>query len=151
MAGYWRRPEETAAALTDDGWYRSSDAGRIDADGYLYIVDRLKDMIISGGENVYCAEVEAAVSSHPAVLEVAVFGIPDERWSEAVHAAVVLRHAGAATPDELAAHCRNQIAGYKVPRSFDLGTDLLPKSGAGKILKRQLRADHLTRNDRTTG
>ena len=142
MAGYWRRPEETAAALTDDGWYRSGDAAKVDADGYLYIVDRLKDMIISGGENVYCAEVESALSTHPAVLEVAVFGVPDERWGEAVHAAVVLREPGLATDQDLLEHCREQIAGYKVPRSFELLDEPLPKSGAGKILKRELREPH---------
>lgn len=142
MAGYWRRPEETAAALTEGGWYRSGDGGRMDADGYLYIVDRLKDMIITGGENVYCTEVESALASHPAVLEVAVFGVPDEQWGERVHAAVVLRSPAAATEKELSAHCREQIAGYKLPRSFDLRTELLPKSGAGKVLKRELRAPY---------
>ena len=114
----------------------------IDADGYLYIVDRLKDMIITGGENVYCAEVEAALTSHPAVLEAAVFGVPDSRWGERVHAAVVLRQPGSATEDELVEHCRQRIADYKVPRSFEIGTDLLPKSGVGKVLKRQLRAPY---------
>jgi long-chain acyl-CoA synthetase len=139
MAGYWRRPEETAAVLTADGWYRSGDAGYLDADGYLYIVDRVKDMIISGGENIYCAEVESALVSHEAVIEAAVFGVPDELWGERVHAAVTLRSAGATSEDELVEHCRGQIAGYKLPRSFDLGTELLPKSGAGKMLKRELR------------
>jgi long-chain acyl-CoA synthetase len=147
MAGYWRRPEETAAALTEDGWYRSGDAGRLDADGYLYIVDRIKDMIITGGENVYCAEVESALSSHPAVLEVAVFGVPDDRWVERVHATVVLREAGAACEQELVEHCRARIAGYKLPRSVDLRTELLPKSGAGKVLKRDLRAPYWQGND----
>ncbi|HVA07764.1 MAG TPA: AMP-binding protein [Acidimicrobiales bacterium] len=142
MAGYWRRPEETAAALTSDGWYRSGDAGRMDTDGYLYIVDRMKDMIISGGENIYCTEVEAALISHPAVLEVAVFGVPDDQWIERVHAVVVLREPGAACEEDFVTHCRPQIAGYKVPRSFDLRSELLPKSGAGKILKRELRAPY---------
>lgn len=142
MAGYWRRPEATAAALTPDGWYRSGDAGRVDADGYLYIVDRLKDMIITGGENVYSAEVESALSSHPAVLESAVFGIPDDDWVERVHAAVVLCEPGAATEEQLVDHCRGLIAGYKLPRSIDLRTEPLPKSGAGKVLKRELRAPY---------
>jgi long-chain acyl-CoA synthetase len=142
MAGYWKRAEESAAALTEDGWYRSGDAGRLDADGYLYIVDRVKDMIITGGENVYCAEVESALSSHPAVLEVAVFGVPDDRWVERVHATVVLRELGAACEEDLAEHCRAQIARYKLPRSFDLRAELLPKSGAGKVLKRELRAPY---------
>ena len=142
MAGYWRRPEETAAVLTDDGWYRSGDAAKTDADGYIYIVDRLKDMIVSGGENVYCAEVESALSTHPAVLEVAVFGVPDEKWGERVHATVVLREPDGATGDDLIEHCRALIAGYKLPRSVDFLTDPLPKSGAGKILKRDLRTPY---------
>lgn len=147
MAGYWRRPEETAAAITADGWYRSGDAGRFDADGYLYIVDRLKEMIVSGGENVYCAEVESALSSHPAVLEVAVFGVPDERWGERVHAAVVARPGTPVSDRELIDHCRAQIAGYKVPRSIELRSEPLPKSGAGKVLKRELRAPHWAGRD----
>lgn len=143
MAGYWRRPEETAAVLTEDGWYRTGDAGRMDADGYIYIVDRVKDMIVSGGENVYCAEVESALSSAPGVVEVAVFGVPDEQWGERVHAAIV--HAEGGEPpveDALVEHCRDVIAGYKLPRSFEFRTEPLPKSGAGKVLKRDLRAPH---------
>ena len=128
--------------LTDDGWYRSGDAAKADADGYIYIVDRLKDMIVSGGENVYCAEVESALSTHPAVLEVAVFGVPDEKWGERVHATVVLREPDGATGDDLIEHCRALIAGYKLPRTVDFLTDPLPKSGAGKILKRDLRAPY---------
>ena len=139
MAGYWRRPDETAAVLTSDGWYRTGDGARMDANGYLYIVDRLKDMIISGGENIYSAEVENALASHPAVLEAAVFGLPDDHWGERVHATVVLREADSAKEEELTEHCRSLIAGYKVPRSYDLRTELLPRSGAGKILKRELR------------
>lgn len=142
MAGYWQRPEETAAVLTEDGWYRSGDAARTDSDGYLYIVDRIKDMIVSGGENVYCAEVESALSTHPAVLEVAVFGVPDPQWGERVHAAIVFRDDASASDDELVAHCRELIAGYKLPRSFEFIATPLPKSGAGKILKRELRAPH---------
>jgi long-chain acyl-CoA synthetase len=102
----------------------------------------VKDRIGSGGEHVYCAEVESAISSHPAVLEVAVFGVPDDRWVEAVHATVVLRDPQGATADELVEHCRDKIAGYKVPRSVELRVDPLPKSGAGKILKRELREPH---------
>ena len=116
----------------------------MDADGYLTIADRLKDMVISGGENVYPAEVEAALRSHPAVRDAAVIGIPDERWGEAVHAVVVLQaaHAGreAATRDELLAWCRQQLAGYKCPRSIAFSA-ALPLSAAGKVLKNQLRAD----------
>jgi len=140
-AGYHKLPQATAE-IRSHGWHHTGDVGYIDEHGYVYIVDRKKDMIISGGFNVYCAEVEAALSSHPDVLEVAVFGVPDDHWGERVHAAVVLRAGGTATADDLVAHCRTQIAGYKVPRSFDLGTELLPKSGAGKILKRELRAPY---------
>ncbi len=139
MLGYWRRPDETAAALVDGGWYRSGDAAHMDADGYIYIVDRIKDMIITGGENVYCTEVENALYSHPGVLEVAAFGVPDERWGERVHAAVVLRPGAEACEHELIEHCRQRIAGYKLPRSVEFHADALPKSGAGKILKRELR------------
>jgi long-chain acyl-CoA synthetase len=142
MLGYWRRPEETAAVLDDDGWYHSGDAAYEGDDGYLYIVDRVKDMIISGGENVYCAEVESAVYAHPAVLECAVFGIPDEQWGERVHAAVVLKDGAEATEDEIVERCRAAIAGYKVPRGIDFHSEPLPKSGAGKLLKRDLRAPY---------
>jgi long-chain acyl-CoA synthetase len=142
LVGYWKRPEETEAALVADGWYRSGDAAYMDADGYLYIVDRLKDMIISGGENVYSTEVENVLFGHSAVLETAVFGVPDERWGERVHAAVVL-HAGAEVSEtELIEYCRQRIAGYKMPRSVEFHADALPKSGAGKILKRDLRQPH---------
>ena len=137
MAGYWNKPEQTAAALRD-GWYWSGDVGRLDDDGHLFLLDRSKDMIISGGENVYCTEVEDALYTHPAVLEATVFGIPSEHWGEAVHAVVVLR--SDATEAELIDHCRTLIAGYKVPRSISFQTEPLPKSGPGKVLKRELRA-----------
>jgi long-chain acyl-CoA synthetase len=148
MRGYWNRPEETAAALDDDGWYHSGDAAYQDEHGYLFVVDRVKDMIISGGENVYCTEVENAVYQHAAVLECAVFGVPDERWGECVHAAVVLKPGADATAEELIAHCRVLIAGYKLPRGVDIHTDPLPKSGAGKLLKRELRRPYWEGRDR---
>jgi len=139
--GYWRQPDTTAQALRD-GWFHTGDGGRMDTDGYLFIADRLKDMIISGGENVYPAEVEAALRGHPAVADAAVIGIPDERWGEAVHAVVVLRAAHAdreaALRDELVAACRRQLAGYKCPRSIEF-TAALPLSAAGKVLKTHLR------------
>jgi long-chain acyl-CoA synthetase len=138
MLGYWNREETTNAALSD-GWYRTGDAVRADPDGYLFLVDRLKDMIISGGENVYSIEVEAALGEHPAVAEAAVFGIPSERWGEAVHAVVSLNPGASASVDELIAHCRALIAGYKTPRSIEVRSDPLPKSGPGKILKAELR------------
>ena len=137
MRGYWNKPEQTAAVLRD-GWYHSGDLGHLSADGCLFLVDRLKDMIVSGGENVYSTEVEEALYRHPDVLEAAVFGVPDERWGEAVHAVVVPRGPGI-TADALVAHCRSLIAGYKVPKRIDVRDEALPKSGAGKILKRELR------------
>jgi long-chain acyl-CoA synthetase len=137
MLGYWEKPRQTADVLVD-GWYHTGDLGRLDSDGYLYLVDRAKDMIVTGGENVYSTEVEDVLYRHPAVLEAAVFGVPDAKWGEAVHAVVVPR--GTVTADELIAHCRDSIAGYKVPKALDLRDEPLPKSGAGKVLKRELRA-----------
>ena len=139
MAGYWNKPEETAEAMLDGGWYRTGDVGYLDDGGYLFLVDRAKDMIVTGGENVYCTEVEDALYTHPAVLEATVFGIPDERWGEAVHAVVVPRGEGA-SEQVLIEHCRTLIAGYKVPKSISFQPDPLPKSGPGKVLKRTLRA-----------
>jgi len=138
MLGYWRMPEATAAAVVD-GWMHTGDLASIDEENYIYIVDRAKDMIISGGENIYSVEVENALYTHPAVLEVAVIGIPDDTWGEAVHAVVVCKSGIQVTSDELIAHSRTLIAGYKVPRSIEFSQDALPKSGAGKILKRDLR------------
>ena len=142
MLGYWHKPEETARVLRD-GWYWTGDAGYLDDRQYLFIVDRLKDMVISGGENVYSTEVEDALSSHPAVLECAVIGVPDDTWGERVHAVVVFRAGQTATEEELTDHCRTLIAGYKLPRSFEISA-VLPRSGAGKVLKRDLRERHWT-------
>jgi long-chain acyl-CoA synthetase len=139
VAGYWNRPAETAAALAG-GWYHTGDVGYMDEEGYVYLVDRAKDMIVTGGENVYSTEVEDALFRHEAVLEAAVFGIPDPRWGEAVHAVVVPR--SDVGEDELLRHCRTLIAGYKVPKRVELRTEPLPKSGAGKVLKRELRAPY---------
>ncbi len=136
MLGYWNRPDETAGALVD-GWYRTGDVVTQDRDGYLYLLDRAKDMIITGGENVYSLEVEAALLRHPAVAEAAVFGVPDDRWGEAVHAVVVPREP--VTADALLEHCRDRIAGFKLPREIDLRDEPLPKSGPGKVLKTELR------------
>jgi acyl-CoA synthetase (AMP-forming)/AMP-acid ligase II len=139
MREYWNRPEETQAAFAG-GWYHTGDAGRLDQRGYLYLVDRVKDMIVTGGENVYSSEVENALATHDAVAQVAVIGIPSEQWGEAVHAIVVL-HAGATTDEEaLKAWARDRIAGYKVPKSVELRREPLPLSGAMKVLKRELRA-----------
>jgi long-chain acyl-CoA synthetase len=139
MLGYWNKPDQTDAVLAG-GWYHTGDLGRLDADGYLYLVDRAKDMIVSGGENVYSTEVEDVLYRHPAVREAAVFGVPDPRWGEAVHAVVVPR--SPVTEEELIAHCRESIAGYKVPKRIELRDEPLPKSGAGKLLKRELRAPY---------
>jgi long-chain acyl-CoA synthetase len=136
MAGYWGKPAETAQALCD-GWYHTGDLGYRDDRSHLFLVDRAKDMIVSGGENIYSTEVENALAAHPSVTEVAVFGVPDERWGEAVHAIVVSRVP--VTADELIAHCREYVAGFKVPRHIEVRTEPLPKSAAGKILKRDLR------------
>lgn len=140
MVGYWNKPEQSAAAISPDGWYRSGDIGYLDADGYLFLVDRAKDMIVSGGENVYCTEVEDAIYQHDQVLEATVFGVPDERWGEAVHAVVVRRDGADLTQADLIDHCRGLIAAYKVPKSVSFQSEPLPKSGPGKILKRELRA-----------
>ncbi|HSV81434.1 MAG TPA: AMP-binding protein, partial [Ramlibacter sp.] len=139
MQGYWRNPEATAAALRD-GWLHTGDAGRMEPDGHLFIVDRLKDMIISGGENVYCAEVEAALRNHPQVRQAAVIGVPDARWGEAVHAVVVLADGTSSTADELRAWCRERLAGYKCPRGISF-VPTLPLSAAGKVLKNVLREE----------
>ena len=138
MMGYWERPEETAKAVID-GWMHTGDGGYMDEDGFVYVVDRVKDMIISGGENVYSAEVENALAQHPSVAQCAVIGIPSERWGEQVHAIVVARPGATATPDELMDFCKTLIAGYKCPRSVEVTQTPLPLSGAGKILKRELR------------
>ncbi len=138
MLGYWRMPEATAAAVVD-GWMHTGDLATVDEENYIYIVDRAKDMIISGGENIYSVEVENALYTHPTVLEAAVIGIPDEIWGEAVHAVVVCKPGMSVSAEDLIAHARVQIAGYKVPRSIEFYPEALPKSGAGKILKRDLR------------
>jgi long-chain acyl-CoA synthetase len=138
---YWKRPKETAETFRG-GWYHSGDAGYLDDEGYLYLVDRVKDMIVSGGENIYTSEVENAISKHPAVLQVAVFGIPSEEWGEAVHAVLVMKEGATATEQEIIKHCRDWIAGYKVPKSVSFRDEPLPLSGAMKVLKRDLRAPY---------
>lgn len=139
MLGYWNKPKETAEVLRD-GWMHTGDAGYLDARGYLFIVDRIKDMIVTGGENVYSTEVENALAQHESVASCAVIGLPDTQWGERVHAVVVLRHGFDADADELRAHVKTLIAGYKSPRTFQF-VDALPLSAAGKILKRDLRCN----------
>jgi acyl-CoA synthetase (AMP-forming)/AMP-acid ligase II len=137
MKGYWKNDEATAKSI-QNGWFYTGDAGYLDEDGYLYIHDRIKDMIVSGGENVYPAEVENALFDHPAIGDVAVIGVPDEKWGEAVKAVVVLKPSMRATQEEIIAHSRTKIAGYKAPKSIDF-TDVLPRNPTGKLLKRELR------------
>jgi acyl-CoA synthetase (AMP-forming)/AMP-acid ligase II len=146
MRGYWNKPAETDEALRG-GWMHTGDGAYMDDEGYIYIVDRIKDMIISGGENVYSAEVENAVAQHPAVAACAVIGVPDDEWGERVHAVVVLRPGATTTADELREHTKALIAGYKAPRSAEF-VDALPVSGAGKVLKRDLRARYWGEADR---
>lgn len=141
MVGYWNNPEATAATVTPDGWLKTGDAGYTDADGFLYIHDRVKDMVVTGGENVYPAEVENVLARHPAVADVAVVGVPDERWGEAVKAIVVKAAGADVTPDELIAFARESLAGFKVPKSVDFA-DELPRNPTGKLLKRELRAPY---------
>ncbi|MDA8194471.1 MAG: AMP-binding protein [Thermaerobacter sp.] len=138
MVGYWRAPDLTRATMTDDGWIRTRDLGYLDSDGYVYLVDRKSDMIITGGFNVYPREVEEVLYQHPAILEAAVIGIPDPTWGEAIKAIVVLREGQTATPEEIADWCRQRLAGYKQPRSVDFAASL-PKSPVDKVLRRVLR------------
>ncbi|MES2631341.1 MAG: long-chain fatty acid--CoA ligase [Pseudomonadota bacterium] len=147
MTGYYANPEATRAVLVD-GWMHTGDGGRMDEDGYLFIEDRIKDMIVSGGENVYSVEVERVLYAHPAVREAAVVGIPHERWGEAVHAVVVLKQGAAASSDELIAHCRLSIGGYKCPRSIEFRSEPLPTTHVGKIRKNVLRAPYWVGHDR---
>jgi len=138
MKGYWNQPELTAQALRG-GWYHTGDAGYFDEDGFIFLVDRVKDMIVTGGENVYSAEVENALYRHPAVKECAVIGVPSEKWGEAVHAIVVLKDGASASETELIKFCRERIAHFKCPRGIDFRDEPMPLSGVNKILKSELR------------
>ena len=144
MQGYWKQPELTAHTLRG-GWMHTGDAAYMDDEGFIYLVDRIKDMIISGGENVYSGEVENALHEHPGVRECAVIGLPHEDLGETVHAIVVPHEGVTLTAEALVAHCRTLIAGYKVPRSVEIRLEALPLSGTNKILKRQLREEALGR------
>jgi long-chain acyl-CoA synthetase len=141
MQGYWKLPQETARTIGADNWLRTGDAGYLDAEGYLYIHDRVKDMIISGGENIYPAEVENAIYGHPDVSEVAVIGIPSEKWGEEVKAIVALKPGASADADSIIAWARERIAAYKVPKSVDF-IAALPRNPSGKILRRELRVPY---------
>jgi len=145
--GYWNNPEETAEAFRD-GFFRTGDIGHQDTAGYVFILDRLKDMIVTGGENVYSGEVEAAIYGHPAVYEVAVFGVPDPQWGEFVVACVVLKPGATLTADDLIAFCRRSLASYKLPRRVEFSETDLPKNGSGKVLKKTLRERFWTHEQR---
>jgi long-chain acyl-CoA synthetase len=153
MSGYWRRPAETHAAITPDGWLRTGDAGYLDADGYLYLHDRIKDMIVSGAENIFPAEIENVLMQHPAILDAAVIGVPHERWGEAPHAIVVLRDGyvlDSELEEQIIAACRASLAGYKCPRSVEAVAEL-PRNPAGKVLKRTLREREWAGHERRIG
>ncbi|MFP5373238.1 MAG: AMP-binding enzyme, partial [Actinomycetes bacterium] len=141
MKGYWRQPEASAEVLVADGWFRTGDAGYLDEEGYLYLTDRIKDMIVSGGENVYPAEVENVLAGHPSVADVSVIGVPDERWGETVKAVVVPVQGATVDEADLLAHARASLAGFKCPTSVDV-VDALPRNPSGKVLKRELRAPY---------
>src|ERR1043165_4890496 len=150
MHGYWNNPKESSLPFSD-GFFRTGDIGYQDAEGYFYILDRKKDMIVSGGENVYSGEVEAVISQHPAVREVAVFGIPDPKWGELVMACVVLKPGNSLTADQLIAYSRKSLASYKIPRAIEFSKMDLPKSGSGKILKKTLRERFWVDHERAVG
>jgi long-chain acyl-CoA synthetase len=138
MQGYWKQPGETAAALVEDGWLRTGDAASMDAEGYVFLFDRFKDMIISGGENIYPAEIENVLNGHPAVAEVAVIGVPHDKWGETPRAIVVLRPGQQASPQDLMDFTRQRLARYKCPSSVVFAQSL-PRNASGKLLKRELR------------
>jgi long-chain acyl-CoA synthetase len=141
MAGYWRKDAETAGTIDSDGWLRTGDAGYLDAEGYLYLHDRIKDMIVSGGENIYPAEVENVLLAHPAVADAAVIGVPDEKWGETVKGIVVLTPGARLDESGIISHCRDNLAHYKSPTSVE-AVEVLPRNPSGKLLKRELRAPY---------
>jgi acyl-CoA synthetase (AMP-forming)/AMP-acid ligase II len=147
MKGYHNKPEATAESITSDGWFRTGDIGRVDDGGYIFVEDRLKDMIISGGENIYSIEVERVLAEHPAVVDVAVIGVPDDKWGEVVKAVVQLE--GEASEQDLIAYCREHLAAYKCPKTVDI-KDELPRNPTGKILKKDLRKPYWEGRDRAT-
>ena len=146
--GYLNRPEETKTAFRD-GWFHTGDVGRVDDGGYLYLLDRKNDMIVTGGENVFSSEVEAVLHQHAGVAEAAVIGVPDERYGEALLAAIVPARGASLTDEDMIAHCRGKIGGFKIPRRFAF-LDELPKSAMGKILKTELRRTYAKREKGVT-
>jgi acyl-CoA synthetase (AMP-forming)/AMP-acid ligase II len=149
MSGYWKRPDATASAIDPEGWYHSGDAGHFDGDGYLFITDRIKDMIISGGENIYPAEIERVLAEHPTVADLTVVGVPDDRWGEVPKAVVVAAEGERVDEAELLAYCREHLASYKCPKSVDV-VDELPRNPTGKILKKDVRAKYWEGRERRT-
>jgi acyl-CoA synthetase (AMP-forming)/AMP-acid ligase II len=147
MKGYLNKPEETEKVITEDGWFRTGDIGNVDEDGYVFVSDRLKDMIITGGENVYSPEVERVLSEHPAIAESAVIGVPHETWGETVMAVVALKPGSEATEDDIIGFCQERLAKFKSPTSVQI-VDALPRNPTGKILKRDLRAPHWEGHER---
>lgn len=147
MSGYWNNPDATQKTFTEDGWLKTGDAGYLDVDGYLFIQDRIKDMIISGGENIYPAEVENALCTHPAIEDVAVIGVPDKKWGEAVKAILVFKDGETLTEDAVIAYTKSRIAGYKCPKSISIISEL-PRNASGKVLKRELRAPYWADQER---
>ena len=147
MKGYWNKPEETARTFTRDGWLKSGDAGFVDAEGYVFLTDRVKDMIVSGGENIYPAEVENALSGHPDIADVAVIGVPHDKWGETVKAIAVRRAGAEPTAEDIIAYARQRLAHYKCPTSVDF-TETLPRNPSGKLLKRQLREPYWKGHER---
>jgi acyl-CoA synthetase (AMP-forming)/AMP-acid ligase II len=147
MAGYWKNPEETAKSITPDKWFKSGDAGYIDADGYVYIHDRVKDMIVSGGENVYPAEVENVLMSHPGIADVAVIGIPHEKWGETALAVVVRAQGTDATEEDIIAFSQERLAKFKCPTQV-AWIDVLPRNPSGKVLKKDLREPYWAGRER---
>jgi long-chain acyl-CoA synthetase len=150
MLGYWNNPDATARTLTPDGWLKSGDAGYLDDEGYIYLFDRVKDMIVSGGENIYPAEVENVLMTHEDVGDVAVIGVPDEVWGEAVKAVVVPAAGASPTPEDLIAFARERLAGFKLPKSVDFA-EVLPRNPSGKLLKRHLREPYWAGVERRIG
>jgi acyl-CoA synthetase (AMP-forming)/AMP-acid ligase II len=147
MGGYWGQPEATASAITPDGWLRTGDGGTMDADGYVYVTDRIKDMIISGGENIYPAEIERVLAEHPSLKDVAVIGVPDDRWGEVPKAVVVAAAGASVDTEQVLAWCRERLASFKCPKSVDVVAEL-PRNPTGKILKKDLRKPYWAGRDR---